>query len=202
MKRLMVISTFILLWPLAGFAQDLPKNEIAGTFTEFRESQIDKTRYSPGFDISYVRNLKSWFAAEAEYNGSFETDVRRFVAAGVSGPAIYEDRTNVGDHLLLFGPRFTYRKMSKVNLFAHALNGLRITTSDETFPVGTFPNVTNTTVHSKRTAYAIAAGGGVDVNITKKLAIRAVQADYIHTSHPLLFDHSDLRLSTGVVFRF
>jgi len=203
MKKLILISAFILLWPLAGFAQEVPKNEISGGFSELRETQQDKPRYAPGFYVSYARNFNSWLAAEAEYSGHFETQTRQFIAAGPGGGlAIYEDRTKIADHLLLFGPKFTYRKIERVNLFAHALGGLRTSTTDETFPVGVFPNVTNTTVHRSGTTFAVAAGGGVDINITKRFAIRAAQADYVRSRQPLLSDRNDLRLSTGLVFRF
>src|SRR5256885_2297612 len=57
MNRLILVSIFILLWPLAGFAQEVPKNEISGGFSELRETQPDKPRYSPGFYVSYARNL-------------------------------------------------------------------------------------------------------------------------------------------------
>src|SRR5580765_272719 len=103
MKTLILVSIFILLWPLAGIAQEVPKNEISGGFSELRESQPDKPRYSPGFYVSYARNFNSWLAAEAEYSGHFETQKRQFIAAGNGGGlAIYEDRSKIADHLLLF----------------------------------------------------------------------------------------------------
>ena len=202
MKKLILISTFVLLWPLAVFAQEVPKNEISGGFSDLRESQPEKPRYAAGFYISYARNLNNWFALEAEYSAHFENHARQFIAAGTNGFLIFDSRTSVDDHLLLFGPKFTYRKIEKVNLFVHALGGLRTTRTDDTFPIGTFPNVTNTTVHQSSTTLALGSGGGVDVNVSKRFAFRAAQVDYIHSNSPLLFDHNDLRLSTGLVFRF
>ena len=55
-------------------------------------------------------------------------------------------------------------------------------------------------------ASAMAAGGGLDIPFGRHLAIRALQAEYVLTR----FDRSDgssatqnnLRVSTGIVFRF
>ena len=52
------------------------------------------------------------------------------------------------------------------------------------------------------TSLAVETGGGADIGITKGLAIRAIQADYVHSEVGALDIKNDLRLSTGVVFRF
>lgn len=62
-------------------------------------------------------------------------------------------------------------------------------------PNGTVPNPD---------AFAYAAGGGLNVNLSPHFAIRAGQADYFQTHLPN--DTNDrenhLRLSAGIVFRF
>jgi outer membrane immunogenic protein len=62
----------------------------------------------------------------------------------------------------------------------------------------------NPSVSNSGGTFAGSAGGGVDLNITHRLSIRLVEADYLATT----FNNGDndhqnnLRLSTGVVFHF
>ncbi len=51
------------------------------------------------------------------------------------------------------------------------------------------------------TGLAMAFGGGLDVNVGKRFAIRAIQFDYVPTH---LFDNweHNIRLGIGVVFKF
>jgi outer membrane immunogenic protein len=54
------------------------------------------------------------------------------------------------------------------------------------------------------TAFAMATGGGVDLNLTRHLALRLFQTDYLLTLLPnRTNDHqNNFRFSTGVVFHF
>jgi opacity protein-like surface antigen len=84
-------------------------------------------------------------------------------------------------HYVTGGPRVTYRNDSRVEPYAHVLAGAAFANSNANF--------------------ALVAGGGVDVKVSDKVAIRAVQVDYA----PIFFDNFTLhnvKVSTGVVFRF
>jgi hypothetical protein len=85
-------------------------------------------------------------------------------------------------HYVMGGPRVTLRSGgSRVEPFAHALVG------------GAFLNSSG--------HFSMAVGGGLDVRVNDKIAIRAIQADYA----PIFFEHStahNARFSAGVVFRF
>ena len=53
----------------------------------------------------------------------------------------------------------------------------------------------------------MAAGGGVDVNITQHIAVKPIQVEYFMTQLPQLASNlnrvqNNLRYSAGVVFRF
>jgi len=50
-------------------------------------------------------------------------------------------------------------------------------------------------------AFAMAIGGGLDVPIKQKFAIRVAQVDWLRTNH-FSAAQNNVRLSTGVVFRF
>jgi opacity protein-like surface antigen len=54
------------------------------------------------------------------------------------------------------------------------------------------------------TAFATAAGGGLDLNLTRHLAVRVFQTDYLLTLLPNRTNdrQNNFRFSTGIVFRF
>jgi len=92
------------------------------------------------------------------------------------------------NHLFLFGPRVSART-DKVTPFAQTMIGVSrfraLGESDNNF--------------------AWALGGGVDAKLTKHVAVRAFQADYIlvRVRQPVIRDNShNFRLSTGLVFRW
>jgi hypothetical protein len=96
-----------------------------------------------------------------------------------------------GEHLhvagWLVGPQF-YHRLLGADLFAHAMFGQE----QARVEIGT--PVTNT-------GRALAAGGGIDIPISARFSIRAIQADFIN-SHTFDTDQNNLRFSTGLVFRW
>lgn len=93
----------------------------------------------------------------------------------VSGYAAEDNFDN--NYLVVAGPKFTYRR-GAVTPFVHVLGGGAFGGSDA--------------------AGAIVVGGGVDAKISKHVAIRLIQADYVATT----FRSNNGRVSVGIVFRF
>jgi opacity protein-like surface antigen len=122
-----------------------------------------------------TENLNGWAM-------SFSTNLnRRF---GVISEFSGNYRNNQQEHTFLFGPRFSSRG-EHATVFTHILAG----------------GATTKFTHSKtHTNPALAAGGGVEVKAGRNLALR-FQADYL----PIFstgYTTQNLRLTTGVVFRF
>ena len=95
------------------------------------------------------------------------------------------------------GPRFT-KRMDGVTVFVHALPGFARQRRTERFTsifFGVQPTTTSTS-----NGFAVALGGGVDVNLGKHLAIRAVQVDYLPTRLKGGWKNS-LRFGFGVVWQ-
>jgi hypothetical protein len=67
---------------------------------------------------------------------------------------------------------------------------------------GVFP--TPSGVESSATSFAIQAGGGVNIFLTRHIGVRAVEASYVRTELPNSGDdtQNDLRLGAGLVYRF
>jgi len=134
---------------------------------------------------------------KAEFNAVF---TRSFSFVGeVSAQHVSDINSanqNLGLVTYLFGPRFSYRKSPRFTPFGQVLVG-----GVHGFD-GYFPNQNGSTATPD--AFALAAGGGLNVYASHHLAIRPVQADYLLTELPN--DNGDrensLRLGAGIVFLF
>lgn len=96
----------------------------------------------------------------------------------------------------LFGPRYSFRSRTRLVPFGQFLVG-GVHGFDALFP-GSGPSVPNPD------AFAFAAGGGLNVNISRRFGFRVVQADYLQTQLPNDGNNrqNHLRISGGAVFRF
>ena len=108
-------------------------------------------------------------------------------------PPFRNSNNSVVTSQALFGPELKIRTR-KATGFAHALVGFTNTRLVETDSFGTIDLV-------RRTNLALGFGGGLDINLKYRLAIRVLQADYVPTRLQGKWQ-SDFRVSMGVVFRF
>jgi len=198
MKRCLVLLTFLVLLPAVANAQDHPKVEFYGTYSLF-VADIDALNNESlhGWGVGIQGNLNKWFGLVGEYSAHH----------GASGPLSIQQpgviivipEVDLRVRTYLFGPRLSYRS-KYVTVFGHFLaGGGHLKVEDET----TGFNVGNQ-------EFAMAVGGGVDVNLGKRFAIRAGQFDYlsIHTDineriggGGSSWAHNS-RFSTGFVFKF
>jgi hypothetical protein len=83
----------------------------------------------------------------------------------------------------------------KVAAFAQVLLG-GVHASDGLFPSGS-------TTKSSAEAFALSMGGGMEVGLNHGISLRLIQADYLYTHLPNLYDNyeSNFRLGAGVAFR-
>ena len=96
----------------------------------------------------------------------------------------------------LFGPRYTWSaKSRKYAVFGQALGGAAMGFNS------VFPAVTGAT--SAQAAPAMDLGGGMNIVLTPRVALRAFQADWVRTelSNAGSNVQNSLRLGAGVVFR-
>jgi opacity protein-like surface antigen len=94
----------------------------------------------------------------------------------------------------MFGPRISYRHLGRITPFGQVLFGVA---HADASAFGT-ANTQN--------AFAMAVGGGVDYRLLHHLALRPFQVDYLMTRFNVgttgTQTQNNLRVSTGVVFRF
>jgi opacity protein-like surface antigen len=144
-----------------------------------------------GGTIAY--NMTSWFGVAADLGGCKTIDLQPGTSANL--------------FTYVFGPRITYRSSSKFQpFFLVNFGGSRISVTDNDCsdarvrPQGEGINFCGT---ASKNAFAMTVGGGVDYKMTKKIALRLVQAEYFYTRFGNNFfdnvNQNNFRLKSGVV---
>jgi hypothetical protein len=109
------------------------------------------------------------------------------IAADVSG----HYGSDMEEYNFMVGPQFIYPWKS-LRPFGHALFGKA---RDRLRHPG------NTELEPSTLGRAVALGGGLDVQLSARLYIRAIQADYL-TTNVFNSTQNNLRFSSGLIFRF
>jgi peptidoglycan-associated lipoprotein len=123
-----------------------------------------------------------WFSIAAEFTGGHANDI------SMLGQDLTLTTYQAGPKVSLTGHRFVpYGQI----LFGGAHG------SDSYFP-------TSTSFTSSASSFAFSPGGGVDINLTRRFAVRAVDADYLRTTLPNGTNNSQnhLMIGAGVVIKF
>ena len=135
-----------------------------------------------GGTASAAYNFNNWLSGVADFGGYHTTNG---LGSGLDGTL----------STYLFGPRVSYRHFNRVTPFGEVLFG--IAHGD-----ASFLNTTNS-----QNAFAMTVGGGVDYRVSSRFSIRPLKVDYLLTHFNEFATTStqtqnNLRVSTGIVFRF
>jgi opacity protein-like surface antigen len=175
MKKLVLIAVFLLGFSLVSVAQDNPAAEI---YLGYAYSRCD----TQGSDESC--NLNGW-------DGSVSLNPNNKVGVVIDFGGYYGkigDELDANIHSVMIGPKVTFRK-ERVTPFVQALIGYGHVNVKE-----------GPSIVLKENDFAMAFGGGLDVNLTDILAVRPVQMDYfvIKSGSEML---DNFRYSGGIVFK-
>lgn len=212
--RRILLGVGVFLFSVAGIrAQEYPRVEVFGGYSYGNfgppAGSVEGRNSVNGWSSSVNMNVNRWFGLASDIGGEYG-DFHFTVQApplvcGATTPCTIDTKGNDKYHNFLFGPQFTLRR-EKVSPFGHVLiGGSHLSeTATTTIPVPTppiFPVLPNTfTIKTSSTNFAFATGGGADFTLTHRVAWR-VQADYLQTQINR-HTQNDVRLSTGLVFRF
>jgi hypothetical protein len=152
-----------------------------------------------GGSASIAFNLSRHFALAADFGGYDDSRLR--LAGPGANPASVVDASGSA-FTFLGGPRFSFRNHSRITPFAQVLFG-----AAHAGPV-TLSGCTGSscTPLPAQTAFALTAGGGLDIRLTRHFSLRPIQAEYLMTrfSDPTSGagnTQNDVRLSSGILFR-
>jgi hypothetical protein len=149
MRKLLLIGVLIFTCGSLFAQDDYPKAEVFGGFSLLNT------------DMGGLwRDRLSFYGFQA--NGAFNLDKKFGIEADFGGQFKSEDNITVHMYEFLFGPRFAVRQ-DKATMFVHALFG--------GMNIGAEGDSTN--------GFAMGFGGGLDLNMNDRLAVRVVQFDWI-----------------------
>lgn len=161
--------------------------------------------YFNGWNAAAEMDITRWLGIKADFSGHYgklltlsspaQSDIEQ---AGVRG---FPPTQN--SYSFLFGP-VGYKRTGRYTPFAHGLFGANRFSSGTIKPppgYGLPPSLS-----ANDTALGMAFGGGLDLELTARMALRAFQADYLYTGHDLSFGvpgvahhQNNFRVSAGIV---
>jgi outer membrane protein OmpA-like peptidoglycan-associated protein len=167
----------------------VPRYEIAGMydFINFAPGDPFANFNNQGGSISFTYNASKWVGLTGELGGyDFKRSLFPLTGSNID--------TNGSFISYMFGPRLNLRKFEHFVPFAEMLVG------------GAKGGIELVGINSQN-AFAMAAGGGVDMVLNKNIAWRVAQLDYFMTSFSgntlgATGRQNSFRAGTGLVFRF
>ena len=187
MKLKVVVSLlgFASLFGVAAQAQERKTIDVFAGYSYVRANPASTG--TDGFSLnggsaSVAYNFNNWLSGVADLGGYHNTNI---LGSGVDGTL----------STYLFGPRVSYHHFGRVTPFGEVLFGVAHTGA----------NVFNTS--DSQNAFAMTVGGGIDYRINSRFSIRPAKVDYLLTRFnefgtPSAQSQNNLRVSTGIVFRF
>ena len=191
MKRLMLFIVLLCGFSAMAIAQGVPRFELFGGYAynrcdteEFSRGATDAACNLNGWDLSLSVNPNKWAGIVFDFGGQYGS------LDGLAGSLAnsWDDSLDAQIHSFMVGPKFALR-MRRVTPFAQALVGW----GKPTFKEGPLEVI-------KENDFAMAFGGGIDINIGDYFAFRPVQLDYF----PIKSGNSitdNMRYSAGVVLK-
>jgi hypothetical protein len=141
-----------------------------------QDDSYPRVEFFAGPSAAYIHR-HGFAGVQMSITGNFRRSVGLSGDLGIQS-AIFGETT----YQILFGPRF-FKRGSNVTGFLHALSGI-------VFPRG-----------GQDPAFTTGLGGGMDVRVGSRVAIRLLQADYLPTRSSGRWFHNG-RAALGVVFAF
>jgi hypothetical protein len=157
-----------------------------------------------GGSASVAFNFNRYLGIVGDFAGYDDSQVQ-LTGTGVNQPLVVNSSGTA--YTYLFGPRLSFRNVSRFTPFAQVLAGgvhASAVTVNNCAGAGC-------TVLPVQTSFAFTGAGGLDIRLTHHISIRAVQAEYMLTRFQGVANdvatgsgasQNDLRLSSGLLFGF
>jgi opacity protein-like surface antigen len=221
MKQLLLLTAILLVASVPGLAQstsELPRIETYVNY-QWLSADVDalETGSQNGWGTGVQFNARKWLSGVAEFNGSYASGhvTRTLVINPLRvNPLVLEppiatittaERVETNAYTYLFGPRASWRSR-RVTAFAHSLFGWG-SISAKCSSCGDAVRGFGRSIGGAN-KFAMALGGGIDINITPGIAFRAAQFDYVPIDSSIDWNGigpgylHNTRYQAGVVFRF
>ena len=175
MRKFIVLALLLGMSSLATFAQEMQTEAPkAEIFGGYQYTRFDGGLNANGWNSSVTGNLNRWFGVAADFSGAYKSQ------SGVS----------FHNYTYTFGPVVSYRHNESFTPFAHFLAG------------GFHASASSSGVSGSDGGFAMMFGGGVDVKVSQRIALRAVQFDWLSLHSNGVSDNNNMRISTGILLRY
>jgi hypothetical protein len=212
MHKFGIVTLVVCLLPAVLMAQEAPsapKAEIFGGYSYLRNNSNGFNGWEGQGTVNFSRHL----GITAQFDGNYRNALSGPLSSITSITSFLGISPGVNQHFydFLVGPTATAR-FGKNAVFAHALFGGAHSSLSAgvglPFVGGLSSGVTSAT------GFAMDFGGGIDIGLTRHIALRAAQVDYLQTrfnaADALSFGlttstgarQNNFRYSAGIVFRF
>lgn len=182
MRKLAIVGITVLVFASMATAQVPTHGNVFFGYSYYNTdlSSLGRSNLN-GWTGSLEGKLFTGVGLVADFSQTFGSES---VAIPCPGPPCPSVSIGIHDYNMLFGPRFSV-PLKKIRPFAETLFGV---------------GHVSTNGAGSDTSYALAMGGGIDYRLIRPIALR-FEGDYVQTR---LFSsvQSNVRISTGIVFRF
>ena len=182
MHRPLVLCLWLVFLASPLLAQNFSKGEIFGgyQYSNLSDGIATKRLSSNGWNAGFAYSFSRWVGLKADFGGAYATD-------NTSSAQPF----SVRNYTYTFGPVFSAGRDKRFTPFGEALFGGYHET------LAGYAN--------SYSAFAMLAGGGVDLKVARQLSLRVVQVDWLYTRPPsaaVFLKANSVRIAAGVVFRF
>lgn len=174
MRKFIGFALLLCTFSLAAFAQEMGATPKAEIFGGYQYTRFDGGVNANGWDTAVTGNLNHWFGIAADFSGAYKT----------------QNGVSFNNYTYTFGPVVSYRHNETFTPFAHFLAG------------GFRASAAFGGLSGSDNGFAMMFGGGVDVKATRRVAVRAIQFDWLSLHANGSSDNNNMRISTGLLLRY
>jgi len=209
--RSAIVVGIVLLFATVALAQDYPKVEVPLGYS-FMRFNPENSHIVSGFSLNgggggVIVNVNHFFGIEAEFNGYGSLSKTFNFPATANSPCPAGCTVTADGNLFTYnvGPVLKHRSQH-FEPFVETLFGGAHSNTYQNLLKACQASCT-TTNNPSNNAFDFIIGGGLDVPVTKSIAVRPAQFDFVLTRFGNSFtkgnnNQSNFRYQAGVVFRF
>ncbi|MEP6642853.1 MAG: outer membrane beta-barrel protein [Acidobacteriaceae bacterium] len=166
---------FALLFGMLSLAAAAQESAPKGEFFGgYQYTKYDGGTNANGWDTAVTGNLNRWLGVTGDFSGAYNS----------------QNGVSFHDYLYTVGPVVSLRTNKAFTPYAHFLAG------------GSRASFSGLGLTGSNSGFAMMFGGGVDIAATRHVAIRAAQLDWLSLRSNGVSDNNNLRITTGLVFRY
>jgi hypothetical protein len=194
MARFLTLLVVLIAAVLPLSAQNNPRLEVFGGYQYMHAGSFDGEgdgANTNGWNSSVTFNFARHLGVAADFSGNYKTE-------NVASSSLANSAT-VRIYTYAVGPVVSTNAGDRFRVFAHALFG-----GAHVRPTGCviFSGSPDECGTASASGFSVMVGGGVDAKMTKHSDFRIAQVDWVRLPSQFGAQNGNVRVSTGIVFRF